>query len=37
MTGLNGATLVLNEAWRLWELRSVNHLARQLPMPPDGA
>ncbi|MGK5111659.1 hypothetical protein [Geodermatophilus sp. CPCC 205506] len=36
MTGLNAATLVLNEAWRLWELRAVNHLdvARLVP---DGA
>jgi hypothetical protein len=33
MTGLNGATLVLSEAWRLWELRGVNHLA----IAPDGA
>ena len=37
MTGLNAATLVLNEAWRLWELRTVNYLARQLPIPPDDA
>jgi hypothetical protein len=28
--------LVLNEAWRLWDLRLVNHVARQLPMPNDA-
>jgi hypothetical protein len=33
MTGLNGATLVLNEAWRRWDLRGVSHL----PIPPDSA
>jgi hypothetical protein len=37
VNGLNAATLVLNEGWRLWDLRRVNHLARQLPMPPDDA
>lgn len=37
MNGLNAATLVLNEAWRLWDVRRVNHLARQLPNPPPGA
>jgi hypothetical protein len=36
INGLNAATLVLNEAWRLWDLRTVNHLARQLPHPSDG-
>lgn len=37
MNGLNAATLVLNEAWRLWDARRVNHLNRQLPVPPDFA
>lgn len=37
MNGLNAATLVLNEAWRLWDARRVNHLNRQLPVPPDTA
>jgi hypothetical protein len=27
VNGLNAATLVLSEAWRLWDLRRVNHLA----------
>lgn len=37
MNGLNAATLVLNEAWRLWDARRVNHLNRQLPIPPNSA
>jgi hypothetical protein len=37
INGLNAATLVLNEAWRLWDQRRINHLDRQLPDPPDGA